>query len=65
MLVGKQNKSTNNPKQVGGRFIEISRTNKIVRVYNPQNKQQYVDVKQIVALTMKDKYTGETWVWKQ
>lgn len=62
---GQGQKSTQNPKTTRSEFIEINRTTKLVKVVNPQNTSQYVMVKQIVALTMFDKVTGETWTWKQ
>jgi hypothetical protein len=62
---GRGKKTTKNPKQQGVHFQEVHRTYKTVRIYNPKDKTQYVDVKQIVALQFRDKHTGGTWVWKQ
>jgi len=49
--------------QKGGRFIERSRQTKKVRVTNPDDENQWVDVMVITALTMVDTKTGETWDW--
>lgn len=46
-----------------GKYSEVTRQVKTVRVTNPQDKSQYVDVEQIYALTMRDNNTGETWTW--
>lgn len=45
------------------RWSEASRTTSNVRVYNPNDKTQYVDVEQINTLTMKDGITGDAWTW--
>lgn len=47
------------------RFIETKRSEEIIRVYNPQDKEQWVDVKRINRLTMADRKTGETWDWRR
>ena len=62
---GSGKKSTNNPKHNYGEFIEVpnSRVYKLVKVMNPQNHSQYVMVKQIMHLTMRDKITGVKWIW--
>lgn len=46
-------------------YQEVHRTTKVVRVYNPQDKSQYVDVEQIESLLMRDTKTGEVWAWKR
>lgn len=46
-----------------GRWIEQDRVTETVRVFNPQDHDQYVDVQQINKLTMRDPITKETWVW--
>jgi hypothetical protein len=38
---------------------------KKVRVFNPQNKSQFVDVKQITGLTFANKLTGQQIDWSQ
>lgn len=40
---------------------ESDRVTEIVRVYNPNDKSQYVDIQRINRLRMKDKKTGSTW----
>ena len=52
-------------KKQGGGLVEIDRTVKKVRIFNPDDKTQYVDVNQITALTLKDPVTGMTWKWSQ
>lgn len=52
-------------KQKTSRWSEQSRTTSKVRVYNPDDHEQYVDVEQINQLTMVDKITGATWVWRR
>lgn len=42
---------------------EVTRTLKIVRVENPNDSTQFVDVEQINSLTMRDRKTGEVWKW--
>ena len=44
---------------------EVTRKTKVVRVFNESDPTQFVDVEQINALTMKNKKTGETWVWSR
>ena len=49
-----------------GNFTEDTsrRTSQTVRVYNPTDHSQYVDVEQITGLTFVDQNTGRTLVWK-
>lgn len=42
---------------------EVTRKVAVVRVFNESDRTQFVDVEQINGLTMKNKKTGETWVW--
>lgn len=50
-----------------GNFIENRnlRTYQTVRVFNPENTDQWVDVLQITGLTFVDPVTGRTLVWRQ
>lgn len=48
-----------------GNFTETSRTKQTKRVYNPQDKEQYVDVEEITGLEFKDSKGGRTITWKQ
>ena len=45
------------------RWAEESRTTEQVKVYNPDDKSQYITVERINKLTMKDAVTGQTWTW--
>lgn len=47
------------------RFNESSRVTEVLRIYNPDDKAQFVDVQQIKQLTMRDSVTGEQWVWNR
>lgn len=46
-----------------GRWIEESRNTSTERIYNKDDKEQYVDVKRINSLDMRDTVTGEVWHW--
>lgn len=59
----KQNDQRAKPKK--SRWIEKSRQKAVVRVYNPDDHDQYVDVEQINQLVMEDQVTGATWVWSR
>lgn len=52
-------------KTQGFQEIKQRRVYKTVRVYNPQDHSQYVDVQQIVSMTMADPATGQIWYWQQ
>lgn len=57
---------SNKPQKVNfGSLVEVagSRVTQTIRVYNPQDKQQYVDVEQINRMAFRDSTTGETWTW--
>lgn len=51
------------PKRGDGRYVEVHRTLKTRRVFNPKDHEQHVDVQEITSLVMRDKLTGEQWVW--
>ena len=57
---------TSNPAQ-NANFNEIraQRISQTQRIYNPQDKTQYVDVNQITGLTFLDPQTKQTLIWKQ
>lgn len=57
--------SKQNPNKKLGRWNEVNRTTEKVRVFNPQDKEQYVDVQRINSITMQDSITGEQWLWKR
>ena len=44
-------------------WVEDSRTTQVVRVYNPNDKSQWVDVERINNLTFVDQDTGGVWQW--
>lgn len=46
-----------------GRFTEVNRVTKKVRITNPDDEEQFVDVLRIDNLTFKDTVTGELWTW--
>lgn len=50
-----------------GNFVEQRqfRTFQTVRVFNPDDTSQWVDVQQITGLTFIDPVTGRTLTWKQ
>jgi len=54
-------------KQQGdfGNFVVASQVTKTDRVYNPDDKSQYIDVERVAALTLTDKSTGQTWNWSR
>jgi hypothetical protein len=47
------------------RWSQASRTTERVKITNPADQSQFVEIERIKALTMKDQITGETWVWKR
>lgn len=68
--VGRQN--TGGPNRVpdpsnASRWNEISRVTDTVRVFQngDKNSDNWVDVKQINKLVMKDSVTGEKWTWNR
>lgn len=54
-----------NSKQKVGRFQELKplRTVEKKRIFNPQDKEQFVDVERINRLVFQDTVTGEQWTW--
>lgn len=51
------------PKPTTGRWNELSRTTQLVKITNPADPTQFVEVLQLSSLTMQDSQTKETWVW--
>lgn len=45
--------------------LKVKRVYATTRVFNPQNSNQYVDVKQITGLTFQDPITKQEIVWTQ
>lgn len=60
-----KNDSTSKKKNTPVRFQETQRVTEQVRIYNPQDHTQYVDILQINKLVMQDQVTGETWEWNR
>lgn len=46
-------------------WVEFSRVTETVRVTNPSDSSQFVDVQRINQLRMIDKVTGFTWEWNR
>jgi hypothetical protein len=46
------------------RWLEKSRTTTIVRITNPSDENQWVEVERIQTLTMEDQITGDLWYWE-
>lgn len=51
------------PQDRGKGYSEVHRVMQTVRVFNPQDKTQFVDVQQLKQLVMRDGTTGELWVY--
>jgi hypothetical protein len=45
------------------RWLEKWRTTQIVRITNPDDDNQWVDVERIVELMMEDQVNGDLWYW--
>jgi hypothetical protein len=60
----KPSKRSQNQKKIP-RWREINRTVRKRRIYNPQDREQYVDVEEITMLVMQNDLTHEVWVWKR
>lgn len=59
-------KSQNQPNpQANFTEIRANRVTQTVRVFNPQDHNQFVDVQQITGLTFLDPQTKQTIVWSQ
>lgn len=62
---GPKQPSKQEPKKKQGRFNEVKRVTKKEKVYNPQDKEQFVEVERMQELIMQDSITGEQWIWKR
>ena len=47
------------------RWSQDKRVTETVKVTNPADPSQFVEIQRIKSLTMKDGRTGETWVWNR
>lgn len=56
---------TQSGSKASNNFTEVAsrRVTKTVRIYNPSDQTQYVDVQQVSSVTMQDPMTGQTWTW--
>lgn len=59
--------SSTHKKKNDANFVEIKakRISTTTRVFNPQNRSQYVDVKQITSLTFIDPISKQEITWQQ
>lgn len=74
-MLNQLNSSTNNnsnglnrkPEPTKAQWNETNRVTSNVKIYqnNDPNTGNFVEVEQINQLTMTDKSTGNTWVWKR
>ncbi len=64
-LINNINNTTRRTPNLHGEEVEVKRTTETIRVRNPQDSEQYVDIERINTLDMKNKTTGDTWVWKR
>ena len=62
-ISGFKTKSSGKKAGQQGRWTPVQQQYKTVRVTNPNDPSQYVDIQQIETLTMGDTITGEKWVW--
>lgn len=46
------------------RWLEKYRVTAIVRIFNPDDDSQWVDVERIMKLVMEDQENGDLWVWE-
>ena len=46
-----------------GNFVEVSQQIKTEKVYNPDDRSQWIEVERVANLTMRDAATGQTWIW--
>ncbi len=65
MAITGQRAQNNRNQPKTGRWVEQSRSVSTVRVKNPKDPEQYVDVERINALVLRDTVTGELWTWKR
>jgi hypothetical protein len=47
------------------RWTQDKRVTETVKITNPDDPSQFVEIQRIKSLTMKDGQTGETWVWNR
>jgi len=59
------NSFSNNAVPVSGSWTQKSIATEVVRIYNPEDKTQYVDVERINKLVMGNNATKQTWEFKR
>lgn len=47
------------------RWVQDTRTTEKVKIVNPTDPSQFVEIERIKKLTMKDGITGDTWSWSR
>jgi len=47
------------------RWAEVNRVMKKVKIENPSDSAQFVEIERIERLVMRDSVTGQTWDWKR
>lgn len=50
-------------KDKKGTWIEQSRQTETVKVYNPDDRTQFVEIERVNRLVMNNKDTGQRWTW--
>ncbi len=53
------------PQKTQSKFTQSNIVYNTVRVTNPQDDTQYVDIQQVQSLTLINPVTKETWVWQR
>jgi hypothetical protein len=54
-----------NAQSATGQFTETKRVTEVVRVFNPDDNTQFVDVERTNQLVMSNKATKQTWVYNR
>lgn len=57
--------NTKHPPPKQGRWQETQRITEVIRVFNPQDHSQWVDIEQINKLILSDTVTKEMWIWNR
>jgi hypothetical protein len=52
-------------KKKQGQWVETNRQTEKVKVTNPDDPSQFIELERINQLTFKDAATGETWFWQR
>jgi hypothetical protein len=62
-IIINQGQSNNSSKFKTASWRESSRKTEKIKVYNPQDKSQWVEIERINELTMEDNNSNSTWRW--